>query len=114
MEDRNTVRIRPPHGQNTTDRNAAQVVATTAASTAVQAVVPAGQTMPTGSGLWITLACDQNFRIRFGTATVGDATTSDMIFTAGMHMLWCHSVFETHFKAIRVSADGSLTWYTSE
>ena len=112
MEDRNTVRIRPPHGQATGDRNANVRTATAVASTAAIAV---SSNMPTGGGLWITMICTAACRIRFGDSTVGAATASDHLIPANTYVqYWCHSVFETHFRVIRDSADGLLDHYVSE
>lgn len=113
MEDRSTVRIVAPSADASGDRNEPQDVAITAASTSAQPVVPAGQAVSAGHGVWATFSCTQNFHIRFGGSGVGAAVTTDMMFFAGTHMLWVPAK-HTHFRAIRNSADGTLTWYTSE
>ncbi len=113
--DANLVRIRPPHGEASGDRNASQAVAITAASTAAQPLVPAGQTQPLGGGMWIAWKCTSAFRIRVGTSTVGAATANDYFVAAGEEFQrWCLSREDTHFRAIRDTADGTLTWYTAE
>lgn len=119
MEDRNTVRVRPPRGNGSGLKNAAYTQAVTASS-ATAVAVSANVALPVGSGAWVSFISTQACHIRFGQNTgkpepVGAATTSDKLIPANTEFqFWCHSVFETHFSVIRASADGVLHWNVAE
>lgn len=104
---------RPPHGSGTTTSNPNRAVTKTAIATASTAAVPLGLS-PNGSGAYFTFVAIGDTHIRFGPAAVAAATASDYMMRAGsIEEWWCESNEDSHFTAIRDSADGSLYWWRS-
>lgn len=101
---------RPPRANGSGEVGACSTVNTTSGSTSAQAL-----NMPlNGSGAWFTFVCSQDAHIRFGLSTVGNAGLTDWLLRAGVaEEFWCESNIDTHFKATRDTADGTLYWYRS-
>lgn len=88
--------------------NAAQNHAITAASNTAIAI-------PGATGMcWVTLTPTVACRMRFWSASVGAAISTDRLFGAGETQdYWCGPDI-THFSVIRAgSDDGSLSWHRS-
>lgn len=104
------IRVRPPHGQGTSDKRKANIQAVSSSSTSAVAL---GLSVSSG-GEWVTLVSTEDAHIRFGTSGVGAATTSDYFLPAGQERaFYCLVNEDTHFRVIRATADGNLHWYIS-
>lgn len=100
---------RPPHGNGVTgDARACGRVAITSTTLAATALGFGG------SGAYYTFVSSADSHIRFGRSNVAAATTSDYLMRAGQpEEFWCEASEDSHFTAIRDTADGALYYYRS-
>jgi hypothetical protein len=95
--------------QRRTANLAPEVVTATAFTATSTAAV---QIHPNGQGKYIVnLLPTQNCFIRFGTSSVGAATSNDWPLVANQLVRFVISNDTNYFTVIRNSADGTLDWY---
>lgn len=89
---------------------APEVITATAFATASTAAVPI---TTAGGKHTVFFTPTKNCFIRFGTASVGAATSSHWPLIAGVQYRFTITSSSSHFRVIRDTDDGNLHWYIS-